>query len=486
MNKQFGIFDFRRVGIGYANNTLLFSLDAAVAVGPLAFSMTGLTVGSPLNRFAPTFGLDGLALSFDRPPILLGGAFLRVTQQGQGGKSYDAYYGEVQVSLPRFSLSAVGGWAPDADPAMFFIYLAVDAPIGGPPFLQITGLSGGFGINSRLVLPGIDGVGTYALLPGPTTPAQPSDPAKVISDVLPALQSTFQVQAGQYWVAAGIAANSFEMIAVQAVVSVGFGVDVQIGVVGTGTITLPSGEPEPVAYIEIDVVASYTPSTGVLSIIGKLSPASYLYGGFVKLSGGFALCAWFKPTADGGAPGDFVVTVGGYHPAFHKPDNYPVVPRLEIAFSLGPIKVTGQAYVALTPGAFMAGIALVATFEAGPVSAWFTAGLDFLIAWAPFSYPRTPGSRSAARWTSGCSASGCRSVPTCRSGVRRSAAGPSSTSTWCPSPSPSVLRPPRPHRSAGSRWPAASCHSRSRRPRGWPPGRPCTPLSEHWPIRTRP
>ena len=63
-----------------------------------------------------------------------------------------------------------------------------------------------------------------------------------------------------------------------------------------------------------------------------------------------------------------------------------MVPRLGISFSLGPIKVLGQAYVALTPGAFMAGIALQATFDAGPISAWFTAGLDFLIAWAPFHY----------------------------------------------------------------------------------------------------
>ena len=385
VNKQFGIFSFRRVGIGYAGNQLLFSLDAAVAVGPLAFSMVGLTVGSPLDRFAPSFSLDGLSLSFDRPPIQLGGAFLRVTQK-QGDKTFDAYYGEVLVKIPQFSLTAVGGWAPDADPAMFFLYLAIDAPIGGPPFLQVTGLSGGFGINSRLVLPEIDAVSTYALMPGPSAPKQPSDPADVLSQVVPRLQSTFEVQAGQYWVAAGIAASSFEMITVQAVLSVGFGVDVQIGIVGSGSMTLPTGDPYPAAYIEIDVVASYTPSTGVLSIIGKLSPASYLFGGFVKLTGGFALCAWFKDTPDGSSAGDFVVTIGGYHPAFAKPDNYPVVPRLGIAFSLGPIKVLGQAYFALTPGALMAGLALEATFEAGPISAWFTAGLDFLIAWAPFHY----------------------------------------------------------------------------------------------------
>jgi hypothetical protein len=115
---------------------------------------------------------------------------------------------------------------------------------------------------------------------------------------------------------------------------------------------------------------------------GKLSPASYLFGGFVKLSGGFAFYAWFS----GEHQGDFVVSLGGYHPAFTRPANYPAVPRLALEFSLGPLKVTGQSYFALTPSAFMAGLRLTATFEAGPVKAWFDAGVDFLIAWAPFHY----------------------------------------------------------------------------------------------------
>ena len=348
--------------------------------------MEALTVGSPLTKFAPTFSLAGLSLTFDRPPIALGGAFLRV-EQTQNGKTFDAYYGEVLVTVPQFSLNAVGGWAPtptrpcSSSTSPSTRRSAARRSSRSPAWPAVSGSTPGS------CSPQIDGVGTYALLPGPKAPKQPSEPAAVLSDVLPVLQSTFEVQAGQYWVAAGIAASSFEMITVQAVLSVGFGVDVQIGVVGTGSITLPTGEPFPVAYIEIDVVASYTPSTGVLSIVGKLSPASYLYGGFVKLTGGFALCAWFlDDPADKISAGDFVVTIGGYHPAFVKPDNYPVVPRLGISFSLGPIKVLGQAYIALTPGAFMAGIALQATFDAGPISAWFSAGLDFLIAWAPFHY----------------------------------------------------------------------------------------------------
>ena len=379
VNKQFGIFSFQRVGVGYQDNVLEFALDASVALGPLAFSMQALTVGSPLTKFDPQFSLKGLALTFDRPPIAIGGAFLRV-QETVNGTTYDSYYGELMVQVATFSLKALGGWSPDR--SLFFIYVSIDVPLGGPPFLFVTGLAGGFGINSRLVLPTVDEVSRFELLPGRALPEQ-ATPAETISAVIPSLQKRFQAQAGEYWVAAGIAFTSFEMIEAQAVVSVSFGVDLQIGVVGVCAMTFPTGDPYPVAYVEIDVVASFTPSTGLLAVDGKLSPASYLFGGFVQLTGGFAFYAWFS----GDKRGDFVVSLGGYHPAFDAvAAGYPAVPRLGLAFSLGPVKVVGQAYFALTPSMFMAGIRLTATFEAGPIKAWFDAGVDFLFAWAPFHY----------------------------------------------------------------------------------------------------
>src|SRR5271154_5129965 len=342
--------------------------------------MQALSVGSALSEFDPVFSLQGLALTFSRPPISIGGAFLKV-RETIGDQAFDAYYGQLMVQVASFGLKALGGWAPDATPSSFFISLSVTAPLGGPPFLFLTGLAGGFGINSQLTLPTIDEVSGYPLLPAVALPEQ-GTPAETIKKVIPFLRERFTPVAGQYWVAAGIAFTSFEMIQAQAVISVSFGVDLQIGVVGTCSMTFPTGDPDPVAYVEIDVVASFTPSTGLLAVDGKLSPASYLFGGFVKLSGGFAFYAWFS----GENQGDFVVSLGGYHPAFTRPANYPAVPRLALEFSLGPLKVTGQSYFALTPSAFMAGLRLTATFEAGPVKAWFDAGVDFLIAWAPFHY----------------------------------------------------------------------------------------------------
>jgi hypothetical protein len=377
VGKQFGVFSFQRIGVGFHAGELEVGLDAALAVGPIGFSMEALTVSAPLKPtpFVPHFDLKGMALSFDRPPVSIGGEFLKT---GEGKDT--AYYGEVLVGAATFSLKALGGWRPDP-PAFFFLYLNIDVPIGGPPFLFVTGIAGGFGINSRLVLPSIDEVANYPLLPG-KAPAQAGTPAETIANVLPVLQQRFTPEPGEYWVAAGLRFTTFEMVDSRVVLSVAFGVEVQIGLVGTSAMTFPTGDPAPVAYVEIDIVASFTPSTGLLAVDGKLSPASYLFGGFVKLTGGFAFYAWFS----GEHQGDFVISLGGYHPAFVKPANYPAVPRLGLGFSLGPLKVQGESYFALTPGAFMAGIRMSATFSAGSIKAWFDTGADFLITWAPFHY----------------------------------------------------------------------------------------------------
>ena len=55
-----------------------------------------------------------------------------------------------------------------------------------------------------------------------------------------------------------------------------------------------------------------------------LAPSSFLLDPACHLTGGFAFCLWF---GDNPHAGDFVVTIGGYHPAFAPPSYYPVVPR---------------------------------------------------------------------------------------------------------------------------------------------------------------
>ena len=402
VQKQLGPMNFQRIGVAFANNVLSFALDASLTLGPANLSMQGLTVGSPLNTFAPVFGIQGFFMDIKTPGFELGGGFLRAkTPDGA-----TAYYGAVMVQVGSFSLQALGGDVPAHEaqdpaypndptkkihiPASFFIYANVELPIGGPPYLYVNGFAGGFGINNLLKLPTLDNLPGYILLPGPGSkaPAAEATPEQTINKVLPQMQRYFIPQPGQYWVAAGIAFSSFEMINAFALVTVSFGVDFQIALLGSCSMNFPTAATDPIAYVEIDIMASYATSTGLLAVEGILSPASYIFGSFCKLTGGFAFYIWINPPAtdDGPKAGDFVVTLGGYHPAYVPPDYYPSVPRLGINFGLGPFQVIGKSYFALTPGMFMAGGSLNATWNLDIVKAWFTLGCDFLIAWAPFHY----------------------------------------------------------------------------------------------------
>jgi hypothetical protein len=121
------------------------------------------------------------------------------------------------------------------------------------------------------------------------------------------------------------------------------------------------------------------------------------------LTGGFAFFIWFKPADPKFADhsGDFVLTLGGYHPRFSVPDHYPRVPRVGFQWQLPEegVTVKGECYFALTPSCVMAGCGLTASYQSGDFAAWFEARADFLVAWAPFHYEADIGVWIGARFT---------------------------------------------------------------------------------------
>jgi hypothetical protein len=85
--------------------------------------------------------------------------------------------------------------------------------------------------------------------------------------------------------------------------------------------------------------------------------------------------------------GDWVFSVGGYHPLFKPPPYYPVPQRLGISFVIGDnIQMLGQSYFAITPKAAMAGALIHVSLSVGPVSAYLDASFDALINFHPFHY----------------------------------------------------------------------------------------------------
>ncbi|HEX6391303.1 MAG TPA: DUF6603 domain-containing protein, partial [Solirubrobacteraceae bacterium] len=131
---------------------------------------------------------------------------------------------------------------------------------------------------------------------------------------------------------------------------------------------------------DIDVV--FRPDDGSLVASALLASDSYVLTKDAHLTGGFAFCSWF---GDNEHAGDFVLTIGGYHPSFQAPAHYPSEPRLGIDWPVSDeISIVGTAYYAVTPSAAMVGAGLSVTFEAGPLKAWLKAQADILVEWKPF------------------------------------------------------------------------------------------------------
>ncbi len=134
--------------------------------------------------------------------------------------------------------------------------------------------------------------------------------------------------------------------------------------------------------IELALLVRFSSSEGVLWVQGQLTDNSYLLYRDVRLTGGFAYVIWFK----GPNAGQFVLTMGGFHPDFHR-DGYPEVPRLGLNWSIGgAITVTAGSYFALTSEAVMAGGDFEASARFGPAWAELKFGCHGIVYFDPFHF----------------------------------------------------------------------------------------------------
>ena len=149
---------------------------------------------------------------------------------------------------------------------------------------------------------------------------------------------------GSFWLAAGVRFSSFVVVNSAAVVYVALDRGFEIGILGVSRMALPA-EDFAIASVELALKARFSTAEGVLSVQAQLTDNSYLFSPDCQLTGGFAFFLWFST-------GKFVLTLGGYHPAFTKPPEFPDVPRLGFNWSVADaIVIKGGAYFALTSSA---------------------------------------------------------------------------------------------------------------------------------------
>ena len=394
VQRSFGPLHANKIGLGWDQPDKVLDLlfDGSIGLAGLLVELQELSVGIPVEH--PTdykkyqLDLQGLDITYNGGAVELSAGLLR-SQDTPADPII--YTGQASLKASTFALSAIGSYAEVTDASgksepSLFVFGMLQTPLGGVPAFFVNGVAAGFSYNRDLTLPDITGVQSFPLIQvGNFSSNDPAEALKKLNDIV-------KPKIGEYWVAAGVQATSFELIDTQALLFVKFGRTFEIDILGLSTLALPKSFNKnqknndlqtKLAYAELAIKASFRPEEGIVTVEAQLTPNSFILDKNCRLTGGFAFYLWYK----GENKGQFVISLGGYNSAFQKPDFYPDVPRVGFSWPVsGEVSIKGGTYFAMTPIAIMAGGDLHATFSAGPIKAWFDAGADFLIAWEPFYF----------------------------------------------------------------------------------------------------
>ena len=396
VQKTLGPVSFQKVGVRYEEERLWILMNASLSGGGLTIEMFGLGVGSPLTTFEPKFTIEGLGITFAEGPVELSGALFGKLEPLE-------FTGALRLKIKQLQIGALGAYCEVEDHPSFFLYALLDFPIGGPPFFFVTGISAGFGFNRKLLIPGVDGVASFPFVEwaagqgNPPATGADVDIGKEVGKVVSELETSGVVapSVGDYWGAIGVRFTSFEVVDGFALLTIVFGTEFEVDLLGLATVAVPTPE-KPVAQAQLALKASFVPATGLLGISGQLTPQSYVLSKEAHLTGGFAFYSWVS----GEHAGDFVLTLGGYSPRYTPPEHYPQVPRLGLNWKVtNELTIKGDLYFALTSSAVMAGGGMSAVWQSGDIRAWFEVEADFLLVFQPFHYYLSAGIHLGASFT---------------------------------------------------------------------------------------
>jgi hypothetical protein len=311
------------IALDFRGGSIVLDFDAAVKLGPLFFALVGFYIGIPLSsiklndlsHIEVDFGLHGLEVALDQPPVTLAGVFIHDGIINLGGIHLDSYRGGISLGFQAWKFIAVGQYGKDTDSDFktVFIYASLDGPLVTLAFASITGVRVGLGFNSMIRSPTVKELPEFPLLDNSAASTSGQSPLALLNKFLAPSTGIPWVSPKEdaYWVAAGLTLTAFGILSVTAVLV--FGVrdgGFVISVFANGIARMPPAAPPEATlfYVEIGMLAEINTVDGYFTVQAALAPSSHVLVPSCRLTGGFALVNWFSPSPHSG---DFVFTVGG-------------------------------------------------------------------------------------------------------------------------------------------------------------------------------
>jgi hypothetical protein len=373
------------IGAGSSGKVeIVLALTGGLALGPVSASVKRMGIAvqaegadsqSPGNLGPVDLGFgfklpDGVGMEIDAS-VVVGGGYIEHNE--------DEYDGILEVCVADYIQIKVIGLLntklPDGRPgfSLLLIITAEFQPIQLSYGFTLNGVGGLAGINRTMVTEAIrSGIrnGTVRSI------MFPPDPIKNAPQLISNLRAIFPVAEGRYvfgpmvmigWGASMIKAALGVILEVPA--------PIRIVILGRIIIAVPPIEEEAVVKVNLDVV-------GILEFEKKqLSIDATIYDSEIA---GLALSGDMAMRLDWGDQPNFALSMGGLHPDYLPPPNFPKLQRLTLQFGSGDNpRLAADAYLAITANSFQIGAHIGVHAEAGGFAVDGGLGFDALFIFVP-------------------------------------------------------------------------------------------------------
>lgn len=370
------------------------ALSGSSSLGPIFAFVKRVGLRLTMDAAGTRLGFrmpDGLALSIDAGPVS-GGGFLYIDE------ARGRYAGALQLELQTISLTAIGlldTRLPDGSPIpglgfSLLVIICVELPPIQLGFgFTLNGIGGLLGLNRTMDLAALRaGVRNRAL----EAMLFPPDPIRNADAVVRTLTTVFPVAPDRFVVGPMVRLGwgTPSILTLDLAILLELPEPIRLAILGRIKLALPQDDESAVVLIHLDVAGTLDFERGEVSIDAVLYDSKIAA---FTLSGEMALRARWKqdPT--------FVLAIGGFHPAFPTPVDFPSLARFAISLATGDNpRLRLEAYLAVTSNTLQFGAALDVHAEAAGFAIDGHLGFDALIQFDPFGLQADMSASFSVTW----------------------------------------------------------------------------------------
>ncbi|ROO87573.1 hypothetical protein EDD29_5186 [Actinocorallia herbida] len=375
------------LSVGGGVIALVFTTEIGGHVGPLSASVHGMGLrvelldGDAGGPGTIRLGPVGLAFGFEPPD----GACLNLeleTVKGGGCLFFDRepgrYAGVIELEMLGVGICAIviidTEALPSGEWSMFFA-LFIDLPAIQLGFgFALTGVGGLAGINRDL---DSDALAAAVRSGGMDTVLFPANPVEDAPQVIAELSAIFPAEQDRhvFGPVVRLAWGTPPLIEAELGIVLSLPDPITIGLIGSVTSILPSADTDLVA-LNLDIGGGIDAAAGTLWIDAELHDSHIV---FFALTGGMAVRSGFA-----GRP-SFLMALGGFHPGFDAPDDFPALAPLSLAISAAPVLDIGfSCYLAITSNSVQFGSTFHLSAQVAGFGVEGGASFDALVEFSPF------------------------------------------------------------------------------------------------------